>query len=449
MGICEQIKSFAEASFILMILKRLNANVIPNQLFHDLQATFQDAIFCCSKLKLLCPSLPLYLVRNGTDPLERYFGNVRIVNHNNSIDYLEFLNSSSAVKGIDFMINDKHVTWGRGKGKVSSRLCLDFSNIRQWDAEKLKLQDVDVASNYEAGIYSALSISSSEGYRVQTAELKASKVTLMKPNGAFIGVSVTKENEEEFEVEEPDETIEIEAEEQANLCDYINSPAIDIDGRQIYKATVVKQMYLSDPLSKDRLRRVQGLTYEVTNNREDMSVDNTVYIGDPLLVKPHAGDTYIANIVNIKIAQKKVQSVAASLIGEDSTLVLDVKRVNIVASGDKLFWDGSFQSDTCEIVSGKYVITVKPDIVLDPPDGLTVYSFDKQLILDLGIQMVQELAGEDANEVRKRCFTCNQAVSLEKMRSHVTYHILSGLIENVCGYCGQSTCHSILKKPDL
>ena len=110
-----------------------------------------------------------------------------------------------------------------------------------------------------------------------------------------------------------------------------------VDGRQIYKATVVKQMYLNDPLSKDRLRRVQGLTYEVTNNREDMSVDNTFYIGDPVLVKPHAGDTYIANIANIKIAQKKVQSIAASLIGEDSTLVLDVKRVNTVASGDKLF----------------------------------------------------------------------------------------------------------------
>ena len=32
------------------------------------------------------------------------------------------------------------------------------------------------------------------------------------------------------------------------------------------------------------------------------------------------------------------------------------------------------------------------------------------------------------------------------MRSHVACHMLSGLIENVCGYCGQSTCYSILKK---
>ena len=94
--------------------------------------------------------------------------------------------------------------------------------------------------------------------------------------------------------------------------------------------------------------------------------------------------------------------------------MLDVKRINIVASGDKLFWDGSFQSDTCETVSGKYVITVKPDIVLDALDCLTVYSFDKQFILDLGIQMTQEPDEEDANEVRKRCFTSNQAVSLEK-----------------------------------
>ena len=119
----------------------------------------------------------------------------------------------------------------------------------------------------------------------------------MEPNGAFIGVSAINENEEASELEEPDETIEIEAEDQANLCDCINSPAIDIDGKQIHKATVVKQMYLSDPLSKDQLRRVQGLTNGVTKNREDMSVDNTVYV----LVKPHAGDTYIANIVNSKI----------------------------------------------------------------------------------------------------------------------------------------------------
>ena len=35
---------------------------------------------------------------------------------------------------------------------------------------------------------------------------------------------------------------------------------------------------------------------------------------------------------------------------------------------------------------------------------------------------------------------------LEKMRSHVACRMLSGLIENACGYCGQSTCYSIFKK---
>ena len=49
----------------------------------------------------------------------------------------------------------------------------------------------------------------------------------------------------------------------------------------------------------------------------------------------------------------------------------------------------------------------------------------------------------------KKCFTCNKAVSLEKIRKHLAYHLLSGHIENgcnVCGYCGQSSCHSTLKK---
>ena len=119
LGIDEQIRSISKASFMLLFLKRENPDLLPNVLFHDLQATFKDAIYCSSKMKLLCPEEPLYLVKSGTDPLERYFGNLRVMNKNNSIDYLEFLKSSSATRGVGFMITEKHPDWANAyKGQL-------------------------------------------------------------------------------------------------------------------------------------------------------------------------------------------------------------------------------------------------------------------------------------------------------------------------------------------
>ena len=34
-------------------------------------------------------------------------------------------------------------------------------------------------------------------------------------------------------------------------------------------------------------------------------------------------------------------------------------------------------------------MTLKPEIVINPPAGLTVYSFDRRFIFDFGVQMVQ------------------------------------------------------------
>ena len=76
-SITDQIKSFSTASYLLFYLYKENkTSIMPAQLYHDLQATFLDALFCCAKMKEHCPSEPLYLVLAGTDPEERWFGNV-------------------------------------------------------------------------------------------------------------------------------------------------------------------------------------------------------------------------------------------------------------------------------------------------------------------------------------------------------------------------------------
>ena len=53
--ISKQITLFSEASYSLVYLYHSNTHVIPNQLYHDLQATFSDALFCCAKAKIYFP----------------------------------------------------------------------------------------------------------------------------------------------------------------------------------------------------------------------------------------------------------------------------------------------------------------------------------------------------------------------------------------------------------
>ena len=256
LGIDEQIRAFSKASFMLLILKRENPDIVPNVLYHDLQATFKDAIYCSSKMKLLCPEEPLYLVKNGTDSLERYFGNLRIMNKNNSIDYLEFLNSSSATRGLGFMTTEKHPDWAKTSGgRMQRRLCLDYSNPRVWNSEKLKLEAVDVVANYKAGMHEGVSKLIVFGYNVNLHKLKEEEVTLMRPHGELIGVSCTSLDVDAI-LDEAD--IVPADDEDVLLADYIHSRTIDLDGKQVYKATIVKELVPTAVLSKDRLTRDTG-----------------------------------------------------------------------------------------------------------------------------------------------------------------------------------------------
>ena len=82
---------------------------MPAQLYHDLQATFLDALFCCAKNKQYCPSEPIYLVLSGTDPEERWFGNVQL--HCTAFDMVNTARSTSAT---DTILSVDHPEWTTG-----------------------------------------------------------------------------------------------------------------------------------------------------------------------------------------------------------------------------------------------------------------------------------------------------------------------------------------------
>ena len=149
--ISSQIKSISLGAHALLYLHHhYKSKVLSNQLVHDIQATFQDAIFCCAKAKEYLPDEPLYLVKNGTDPEESFFGVVRAKYKNANLDSLEFIHGASAISQIDDMIMNKHPEWAK-KSSLSKRLCLDYSSVDIWDKEKLKLNNVDICGMFRVG----------------------------------------------------------------------------------------------------------------------------------------------------------------------------------------------------------------------------------------------------------------------------------------------------------
>lgn len=73
---------------------------MPSVLYHDFQ-TFHNALFCSAKAKEYCPTEPLYLLLDGTDLEERFFGNVRLRFKGGNYSTLEMINAERSITECD------------------------------------------------------------------------------------------------------------------------------------------------------------------------------------------------------------------------------------------------------------------------------------------------------------------------------------------------------------
>ena len=184
-----QIKSLSIGAHSVFYIHRCHgSSALSNHLVHDIQATFQNAIFCCAKAQVYFPEKPLYLVRDGTDPLEGCFGVVRAKNKNCNMDSLEFIHCISAMSEVDNMIMNKHPEWAKSS-TLSKRLALDYSSTDIWGKEKLMLKNVDIVGMFKAGKLTLSTKILEFGLKDINFDALAKKgVTFMKPFGKVIGV---------------------------------------------------------------------------------------------------------------------------------------------------------------------------------------------------------------------------------------------------------------------
>ena len=185
----------------------------------------------------------------------------------NSVDALELLYCSRAMRMCQ-EIFDKHPDWEKNSGKVIQRLALDYSKPSNWNSAKLLAGKVDLHGAWISGRPSASQVLA-----------KISKftegVTLLKPFGkskvgaSSINLDYSLDTESPEDLEQHVMVTPEVNEYVSSIIDLIeerstSSPRIDnqtlIDGKYHFKASVVRQLFNGSPSSRDRLRRVQGLS---------------------------------------------------------------------------------------------------------------------------------------------------------------------------------------------
>ena len=101
-----------------------------------------------------------------------------------------------------------------------------------------------------------------------------------------------------------------------SIIDYVQQPdvgavthmihdcQVDVDGSYVYKATAMKILFRSNPLSKDRLRRVRGMS-KLNTEETDVSNETAVMVGDHVLVNI----TKKVIVTQIKLIKKRGKKV--------------------------------------------------------------------------------------------------------------------------------------------
>ena len=182
----------------------------------------------------------------------------------------------------------------------------------------------------------------------------------------------------------------------ADLLDVIPQPQasgqprhdtqILVDGNYVYKATVLKNAFSAAPLSKDRLRRVQGLTRYVDNQNSQTGIDieDAIMVGDPILIYQH-NEISVALVCKLERGSAKVKVLSSQQINEKNVLVT-CKTLELKPEGDLYIWNGQFRHSEIAI-PGSRCFAVSPTVSHE--NGKSSFAFDRQMILDLGVGIQQ------------------------------------------------------------
>ena len=182
--------------------------------------------------------------------------------------------------------------------------------------------------------------------------------------------------------------------------------------------------------------------------------DSMLMVGDPIVYN-NKGSYVLANIMHIKVGNKKTKSLDLSATDLSSTQNTEfiVKDISTEEIEGRIYWNGQYKNAE-RSVDANLCLPIHPQIQLDPPPGMSKFFFDGQLIRDIGVDFTLTHAAEStsrsnassssssstATALNRKCFHCRLNIPLERMREHVAHHIVKGDLQkshSLCGFCGR------------
>ena len=220
-----------------------------------------------------------------------------------------------------------------------------------------------------------------------------SLVSFVKPKGKLIGVSEVTADFSMSSSADPVLNEDGDTEEELTLQELLpamsssNGVSHDsyasITGSPVHKSIVVKGLFSFQPLFKDRLKRVRGMSrYSVNSTGDCISTNNCIFIGD-LVLGNYDCKSELAVVTKIKYRNKQITSIDPSKAEEERSIFI-IKKVEITDDGEKVYFTGTLAYDEVSLPA-KDCYAMAPEVCVK--DGVTTYCFDKQLMLDIGVQI--------------------------------------------------------------
>ncbi|XP_006455832.1 hypothetical protein AGABI2DRAFT_121753 [Agaricus bisporus var. bisporus H97] len=205
MNLNQQLESLSTFSHLAVALQLEHGTAfLPGPLFADSQAVIKNIFFIVARLQLISPELTFYIIHEGTDRLERLFGDCRTLGHGSNFDILQ-LSEKMAIACLINSTFERNSDLDRGHRRLdlSSTLGIDHINPASWLGDtRVGGVDLKVAWNNGRDVAIEMLQSIFDADKVKrdfdfTSIYSHSNRDMLRPDGIYIGIRATKEGRKE------------------------------------------------------------------------------------------------------------------------------------------------------------------------------------------------------------------------------------------------------------
>lgn len=196
MNLSQQLESLSTFSHLAVALQlEPSTSCITSALYADTQAIIKNIYFVVAQLQLISPDLTLHIIHEGTDRLERLFGDCRTLDHGRNFDILQ-LSEKMAIATLINSAYERNPDLDRGHRRLnlSSTKVVDHVNPSSWLGDT-RVGSVDLATVWDAGRNLAVNLlevvfgvhKTRNHFNFEQIFLQSNR-DMLWPNGIYVGV---------------------------------------------------------------------------------------------------------------------------------------------------------------------------------------------------------------------------------------------------------------------